>query len=80
VVPVVEHPAGKYDLIAVFVRTHQVYAVLESCYSDTCGNVHVTDTIGTPASDQRRHSVAESEQRPAVDLHRNSGLVMAPDG
>src|ERR1700685_1962866 len=29
-VPVVEHPAGGYDLIAVFVRTHQVDAVLES--------------------------------------------------
>ncbi len=29
-VPVVEHPAGRYDLIAVFVRTHQVDAVLES--------------------------------------------------
>lgn len=29
-VPVVEHPAGEYDLIAVFVRTHQVDAVLES--------------------------------------------------
>jgi 2-dehydropantoate 2-reductase len=28
-VPVVEHPAGRYDLIAVFVRTHQVDAVLE---------------------------------------------------
>jgi 2-dehydropantoate 2-reductase len=29
-VPVVEHPAGAYDLIAVFVRAHQVDAVLES--------------------------------------------------
>ena len=29
-VPLVEHPAGRYDLIAVFVRTHQVDAVLES--------------------------------------------------
>ncbi|MEU7045212.1 2-dehydropantoate 2-reductase N-terminal domain-containing protein [Streptomyces varsoviensis] len=29
-VPVVEHPAGGYDLIAVTVRTHQVDAVLES--------------------------------------------------
>jgi 2-dehydropantoate 2-reductase len=29
-VPVVGHPAGRYDLIAVFVRTHQVDAVLES--------------------------------------------------
>jgi 2-dehydropantoate 2-reductase len=29
-VPVVEHPAGEYDLIAVTVRTHQVDAVLES--------------------------------------------------
>ncbi|MFF3572944.1 ketopantoate reductase family protein [Nocardia jiangxiensis] len=29
-VPVVEHPAGGYDLIAVVVRTHQVDAVLES--------------------------------------------------
>lgn len=29
-VPVVEHTAGGYDLIAVFVRTHQVDAVLES--------------------------------------------------
>ena len=29
-VPVVEHPAGRYDLIAVLVRTHQVDAVLES--------------------------------------------------
>jgi len=29
-VPVVEHPAGGYDLIAVFVRTHQVDTVLES--------------------------------------------------
>ncbi|MEO3860574.1 2-dehydropantoate 2-reductase N-terminal domain-containing protein [Acrocarpospora sp. B8E8] len=28
--PVVEHPPGGYDLIAVFVRTHQVDAVLES--------------------------------------------------
>ena len=28
--PVVEHPAGGYDLIAVFVRAHQVDAVLES--------------------------------------------------
>jgi 2-dehydropantoate 2-reductase len=29
-VPVVEHPADRYDLIAVFVRAHQVDAVLES--------------------------------------------------
>ncbi|MFD3916059.1 ketopantoate reductase family protein [Streptomyces sp. NPDC058603] len=29
-VPVVEHPADRYDLIAVLVRTHQVDAVLES--------------------------------------------------
>jgi len=29
-VPVVEHPAGGYDLIAVFVRAHQVDAVLET--------------------------------------------------
>jgi 2-dehydropantoate 2-reductase len=29
-VPVVEHPAGGYDLIAVLVRAHQVEAVLES--------------------------------------------------
>jgi 2-dehydropantoate 2-reductase len=29
-VPAVEHPAGGYDLTAVFVRTHQVDAVLES--------------------------------------------------
>lgn len=29
-VPVVENPAGEYDLIAVFVRSHQVDAVLES--------------------------------------------------
>ncbi|WP_017607650.1 ketopantoate reductase family protein [Nocardiopsis xinjiangensis] len=29
-VPVVEHSAGGYDLTAVFVRTHQVEAVLES--------------------------------------------------
>jgi 2-dehydropantoate 2-reductase len=29
-VPVVEHPAGGYDLTAVFVRAHQVDAVLES--------------------------------------------------
>src|SRR6204780_2444766 len=29
-VPVVGHPAGRYDLIAVFVRAHQVDAVLES--------------------------------------------------
>lgn len=29
-VPVVEHPADGYDLTAVFVRTHQVDAVLES--------------------------------------------------
>lgn len=28
--PVVEHPTGGYDLIAVLVRTHQVDAVLES--------------------------------------------------
>ena len=29
-VPVVEHPAGRYDLIAVLVRAHQLDAVLES--------------------------------------------------
>jgi len=29
-VPVVEHPAGGYDLTAVFIRTHQMDAVLES--------------------------------------------------
>ena len=29
-VPVVEHPAGAYDLITVFVRTHQVEAVLQA--------------------------------------------------
>jgi 2-dehydropantoate 2-reductase len=29
-VPVVEHPAGAYDLIAVFVRAHQMDAVLQS--------------------------------------------------
>jgi 2-dehydropantoate 2-reductase len=29
-VPVVEHPSGRYDLIAVLVRAHQVDAVLES--------------------------------------------------
>lgn len=29
-VPVVEHPVGDHDLITVFVRTHQVDAVLES--------------------------------------------------
>src|SRR5487761_685212 len=29
-VPVVEHPAGGYDLIAVFVRAHQADAVLQS--------------------------------------------------
>jgi 2-dehydropantoate 2-reductase len=29
-VPVVERPAGRYDLIAVFVRTHQVDAILEA--------------------------------------------------
>ena len=29
-VPVVERPAGRYDLIAVLVRAHQVDAVLES--------------------------------------------------
>ncbi|GAB3457889.1 hypothetical protein GCM10027570_40850 [Streptomonospora sediminis] len=29
-VPVVEHPDGGYDLTAVFVRTHQIDAVLES--------------------------------------------------
>jgi 2-dehydropantoate 2-reductase len=32
-VPVVEHPAGRYDLIAVLVRAHQVDAVLESLAS-----------------------------------------------
>jgi 2-dehydropantoate 2-reductase len=29
-VPAAEHPAGRYDLVAVFVRAHQVDAVLES--------------------------------------------------
>ncbi|MCQ4201920.1 ketopantoate reductase family protein [Streptomyces coelicoflavus] len=29
-VPVIEHPDGEYDLITVFVRTHQVDGVLES--------------------------------------------------
>src|SRR3954470_16360081 len=29
-VPMVEHPAGEYDLVAVLVRAHQVDAVLES--------------------------------------------------
>src|ERR1700678_1006851 len=29
-VPVVEHPVGEYDLVTVFVRTHQVDPVLES--------------------------------------------------
>lgn len=29
-VPVVEHPVGEYDLVLVFVRTHQVDAILES--------------------------------------------------
>src|ERR1700684_3067649 len=29
-VPVVEHPAARYDLIALFVRAHQVDPVLES--------------------------------------------------
>jgi len=29
-VPVIEHPVGAYDLIAVFVRSHQVDAVLET--------------------------------------------------
>ncbi|WP_033954363.1 ketopantoate reductase family protein [Streptomyces sp. CNQ431] len=29
-VPVIEHPGSEYDLITVFVRTHQVDAVLES--------------------------------------------------
>jgi 2-dehydropantoate 2-reductase len=29
-VPVVEHPVGEYDLVAVLVRTHQADAVLES--------------------------------------------------
>ena len=37
-VPVVEHPAGGYDLIAVFVRAHQVDAVLESL-ADVGGDV-----------------------------------------
>jgi 2-dehydropantoate 2-reductase len=37
-VPVVEHPAGGYDLTAVFVRTHQVDAVLESL-ADLDGDV-----------------------------------------
>jgi hypothetical protein len=37
-VPVVEHPAGGYDLIAVCVRAHQVDAVLESL-ADVDGDV-----------------------------------------
>jgi 2-dehydropantoate 2-reductase len=37
-VPVVEHPAGRYDLIAVFVCAHQVDAVLESL-ADLDGDV-----------------------------------------
>jgi 2-dehydropantoate 2-reductase len=37
-VPVVEHPAGGYDLIAVLVRTHQVDAVLRSL-ADLDGDV-----------------------------------------
>src|ERR1700722_266368 len=37
-VPVVEHPADGYDLIAVFVRTHQVDAVLETL-ADLQGDV-----------------------------------------
>ncbi|GIO32149.1 MULTISPECIES: ketopantoate reductase family protein [Paenibacillus] len=37
-VPVVEHPTGRYDLIAVFVRTHQVEAVLETL-TDVEGDV-----------------------------------------
>lgn len=37
-VPVVGHPAGEYDLTAVFVRTHQVDAVLESL-ADLKGDV-----------------------------------------
>lgn len=37
-VPVVERPAGGYDLITVFVRTHQVDAVLESL-ADVDGDV-----------------------------------------
>jgi 2-dehydropantoate 2-reductase len=35
-VPVVEHPDGGYDLIAVFVRAHQVDAVLESVAGLAC--------------------------------------------
>ncbi|KRE22518.1 ketopantoate reductase [Agromyces sp. Soil535] len=35
-VPVIESPAGRYDLIAVFVRTHQVDAVLESIAGLDC--------------------------------------------
>lgn len=37
-VPVVEHPAGAYDLIAVFVRTHQIDTVLKSL-ADVGGDV-----------------------------------------
>jgi 2-dehydropantoate 2-reductase len=37
-VPVVEHPAGSYDLIGVFVRTHQVDAVLNAI-ADVEGDV-----------------------------------------
>src|SRR3954468_22672441 len=37
-VPVVEHPAGEYDLIAVLVRAHQIDAVLESL-ADVGGDV-----------------------------------------
>ncbi|MEU6539605.1 2-dehydropantoate 2-reductase N-terminal domain-containing protein [Streptomyces sp. NPDC047000] len=37
-VPVIEHPDSEYDLITVFVRTHQVDAVLESL-TDVRGDV-----------------------------------------
>ena len=47
-VPVVEHPAGGYDLIAVFVRAHQVDAVLESL-AGLEGDVLFALGLGRPA-------------------------------
>jgi len=44
----VEHPAGGYDLIAVFVRAHQVDAVLESL-AGLDGDVLFLLTSGRPA-------------------------------
>jgi 2-dehydropantoate 2-reductase len=44
-VPVVERPAGPYDLTAVFVRTHQMDAVLESL-AGLDGDVLVTVQLG----------------------------------